>query len=829
MAKIRKSSGQNGRSRNDGKKNEQGRFGTFGGVFVPNILTILGVIMYLRLGWVVGNAGLYRALLILGIANLITLVTSFSMSAIATNMKVKGGGAYYMISRSLGAEAGGSVGFPLYLAQALGISLYIVGFAESVNHLFPGINTLLITLSTMSLLTLLALISSGLVIKIQYIILSVILLSLVSFFLGRSPEFSEIHLQANFTGEYDFWGVFAVFFPAVTGILSGVSLSGDLKDPARSIPRGTLFSVLAGAVIYVGLAVWLSVVSSPDELTGNNEVMITLARYAPLVYAGIWGATLSSALANILAAPRTLQALAGDGLFLRIFHRGRGKENEPVIATVFTFVLVCGVLTVGDLNSIAPVLTVFFLITYGSINLISFAEGLIRRPGYRPSFRVHWSVSLAGAAACVWVMFIINPLACVAGFAFVGVIYLILTRIRIQKNWGDVRRGLWSALIQFSVYSLEKLRDHPATWRPQVLLIGKDVSSSSRLVQIAFGLTRQSGFMTCIDLFRRGETATGKMEEATMRFRALEEQHSSRSFHKNILVDDYPSGQLVAPQVHGIGEFRHNTILMDWKETLGGIKEKKPGTGEDPFSLIRFYSEMKNSLLLLNAREVENFSGYRKVDLWWDPAQRNGSFMFLLSYLLASGRLFREPQLTIKTVVLREKQKVTRDLLEELVQKSRIKADIKVIHPEYLEEVLLSAEYEKEQSKKDRQNRLISRLQKFSGLRRLWRSLPGPSEESRKEAQVASIQEKSNEDPGEDEVLKEKLSEQLQEKDRFIIDRNIRELIHHHSGKADLVMLGFNIPEAGQEKKYIEKMEALLEDLPDALLVNCPYDIKLFD
>lgn len=814
--------------RNDQAGSTQGRFGTFGGVFVPNILTILGVIMYLRLGWVVGNAGLFRTLLILGIANLITLVTSFSMSAIATNMKVRGGGAYYMISRSLGAEAGGSIGFPLYLAQALGISLYIVGFAESVNHLFPGINTLLITLLTITLLTILALISSRLVIKIQYIILSIIALSLVSFFLGKAPSFSDINLQANYTGEYNFWGVFAVFFPAVTGILSGVSLSGDLKDPAKSIPKGTLLSVLAGAVIYVGLAIWLSLVSSPDELTGNNEVMITLSRYAPLVYAGIWGATLSSALANILAAPRTLQAMAEDGLFLRIFQRGRGEENEPVFATIFTFVLVCGVLSVGDLNSIAPVLTVFFLITYGSINFISFVEGLLRRPGYRPSFHVHWSVSLAGAAACIWVMFIINPLACIAGFAFVVVIYLILTRIRIQKNWGDVRRGLWSAIIQFSVYNLERLRDHPATWRPQVLLIGKDVSSRSRLVQIAFGLTRQSGFMTCIDLFLRDETVDEKMQETTSRFRGLQEVHGSRTFYKNILVDDYPSGQLVAPQVHGIGEFRHNTILMDWKETLGGMKEKKLGTRENAFDLIRHYSEMHNSLLLLNAKEIEDFTGYRKVDIWWDPAQRNGSFMFLLSYLLTTSRLFKDADLTIKTVVLREKKKVTRDLLKEMVEKSRIKADIQVIHPEYIEELLLGKEYEKEQSKIEKQSRRRTMIRSLAGFRKLWDFLPDTSAESRQEPEDASLP-RDHEEPGEDEVLREKLSEQVQEKDRFIIDRNIRELIIRNSRKADLVMLGFNLPETGQDKKYIGKMGALLEDLPDTLLVNCPFDIKLFD
>ena len=95
------------------------KFGTFAGVFVPNVLTILGVIMFLRTGWVVGQAGLTGALIILGIANLITFLTTLSLSAIATNTKVGGGGAYYLISRSLGLEIGGSIGVPLFLAQAI--------------------------------------------------------------------------------------------------------------------------------------------------------------------------------------------------------------------------------------------------------------------------------------------------------------------------------------------------------------------------------------------------------------------------------------------------------------------------------------------------------------------------------------------------------------------------------------------------------------------------------------------------------------------------------------------------------------------------------------
>ncbi len=257
------------------------------------------------------------------------------------------------------------------------------------------------------------------VIKTQYIIFGIIILLLLSFFTGESLSFKNIHLSPQYSGTYDFWSVFAVFFPAVTGILSGVSLSGYLKDPSKSIPAGTIFSVIAGAVIYLLIAIWFSMVASPDELISNNTIMIAISRWGPLVYAGIWGATLSSALANILAAPRTLQALAADGIIFRIFRKGKGKTNEPIIATVFTCMLVAGVLFVGELNTIAPVLTMFFLITYGSINLISFIERLINRPGFRPTFRIHWSFSLLGAAGCIWVMFVINPVACVTGFAVV--------------------------------------------------------------------------------------------------------------------------------------------------------------------------------------------------------------------------------------------------------------------------------------------------------------------------------------------------------------------------------------------------------------------------
>ena len=129
------------RRKRDTAPSENGakRFGAFGGVFTPSILTILGVVMYLRLGWVVGNAGLAGALLIVLLAHLISVVTGLSVSSIATNRTVGPGGAYFMISRSLGGPAGAAIGIPLFFAQALSIAFYVVGFVESLSMLFDDL------------------------------------------------------------------------------------------------------------------------------------------------------------------------------------------------------------------------------------------------------------------------------------------------------------------------------------------------------------------------------------------------------------------------------------------------------------------------------------------------------------------------------------------------------------------------------------------------------------------------------------------------------------------------------------------------------------------
>jgi len=314
------------------------KFGAFAGVFTPSILTILGVIMYMRLGWVVGESGLIAAITIILVAHIISVTTGLSISSIATDKRIKTGGIYYILSRSLGLPMGGAIGIAIFVGTALSISLYIVGFCEN----FLGINTIsdflgmgttisdyqIVGTIVIIILIILAFISTSLVIKTQFFILGAIALSLISIFVGFfintsiHPEAILIESSSSFSPEF----VFAIFFPAVTGFTAGVAMSGDLKNPKKSIPGGTLAAILVGLIVYITLAVFLALYVNRDLLIGDNNFLMKIAWFSPLVIAGIWGATLSSALGGILGGPRILQAISSDRIMPRIFGIGYGKK-----------------------------------------------------------------------------------------------------------------------------------------------------------------------------------------------------------------------------------------------------------------------------------------------------------------------------------------------------------------------------------------------------------------------------------------------------------------------------------------------------------------------
>jgi amino acid transporter len=365
-----------------GSNGARTRFGTFGGVFTPCVLMILGVILFLRLGQVVGQAGLLDCLAIILFAHLISLLTALSLASLATNTRVRGGGAYYLISRSLGVEYGGAIGPVFYLALATSVALYVIGFTEAINWLQPDVALPFRPIASVVLLLVFVCVYVGAdwTIKLQYLILGVIALALVSFAAGAWPALSIDTLKSNLEPDYaadgSIFTAYALFFPAVTGIMAGANLSGDLEAPGTSIPRGTLTAIGVTGAIYVIVAVVLAAAADRTALHGNAFILGSMAWSPVLVGAGVLAATLSSALSSMMGAPRVLQALARDGVLrpLAPFARSNGRNREPRRAIAVTFVIAEAGVLLGDLDTIAPLITMFFLITYGAINLSCFYE-----------------------------------------------------------------------------------------------------------------------------------------------------------------------------------------------------------------------------------------------------------------------------------------------------------------------------------------------------------------------------------------------------------------------------------------------------------------------
>ncbi len=475
------------------------RFGAFEGVFTPTILCILGVIMFLRLGWVVGQAGLRNALIIVVAANLISLFTGLSLSSMVTNIRIGAGGAYSLVTKSLGFEMGGAVGLPLFLAQSISVAFYVTGFAEGWTWIFPDHPIRLVSVAAWVFLFVVAFISARLAFRLQYFLMLVIALSLFSVFLGPARE---VAVPASGLGGVPFWVVFAIFFPAVTGIDAGFSMSGELKDPRRAIPLGTLGAILLGFVIYVALTFWYASAASPAELVADRTIAVTLARWGPLVLAGIIGATLSSALGLMVAAPRVLFALASNRMvpFSGLFSRTARKE--PVPAVVLSSVIALAAIALGTLDAIAELLTMFFLLTYLMINFAVLVEQGIGIPSFRPSFRIPLICPALGTVMCASALVIINPLFSLAAALVVSGLYLFLLTRNIQGGWPDVRRGFFIFIAEKALRTASRLPYHPKIWKPNLLVPVSRDSGWRDLLPFISDLVAPAGRVTLLHLGR---------------------------------------------------------------------------------------------------------------------------------------------------------------------------------------------------------------------------------------------------------------------------------------------------------------------------------------
>lgn len=570
----------------DPKRGSDAKLGTFAGVFTPSVLTILGLVLFLRLGYVVGSGGLGRTLLIILIANSISVLTSISLAAIATNLKVKGGGDYYVISRTLGVGYGAALGIVLFFAQAVSIAFYCLGFGEAAAALFAAPSAWLpqgIAAATLALLLLPAWLGSDWATRFQYAIMVALLLGVGSFFVGGAALFDADRVRSGWTASSSlpFWALFAVFFPAVTGFTQGVSMSGDLRDPARSLPRGTFLAVGISAVIYFAAAVVFAGALPGDELATDTSSMRRVATVPWLVDVGAMAATLSSALASFLGAPRILQSLASDRVFpfLDAFAKGHGPSSNPRRGVVLAGGIAGITIAFGKLDLIAPVVSMFFLISYGLLNYATYVEAKANSPSFRPRFKYFdRRVSLVGSAACAGCMVALNPAAGVVALLILFVIYYYVKHRSEVERWADSSRSAHLHRVRGSLLAISQEPDHARDWRPVMLVFSDDSERRQRILRLACWLEGNSGFTTVVRLLV-GSGARGRKDrqEAEEQLRAdIAELPGSKAFPLAILAPSVRTAIGVLVQSAGLGPVRTNTVLLNWFDRGDALPEDGP-------------------------------------------------------------------------------------------------------------------------------------------------------------------------------------------------------------------------------------------------------------
>ena len=599
------------------------KLGTFGGVFTPDVLTILGVIMYLRLGWVVGNAGFLGAVAIIVLAKIITACTALSMSSITTNIKIGAGGAYSIISKSLGLEAGGSIGIPFYISQTLSAALYIVGFTEGWLRIFPSHNPFLVGTVTWLLLITIASISARFAIRIQYVIMAIIGLSLLSFFLTPNPSLPGLPVIGKFQ-DGGFWYVFAIFFPAATGIMAGANLSGDLKNPRKAIPLGTLSAIGVTMAIYIALAYVAARYIPTQELRTNDMVMVDHARWGFLVLLGILAATFSSALGSILGAPRILQALAENKTVpLSGILAQKTKGNEPLNALIFTAVIIEISLLLGDLNALAALITMFFLITYGMINLVVFIQQKMRIISFRPTFKIPGFVPFLGALGSLWVMFLINPVFSVIAFAIIVALYVWLGRRGLKSESGDIRGGMFLILAERAARIAANFPRHQVSWKPDLLIPIDNPKVWSGSLLFIKNIIYPSGSIYAFTVTQGNVEKTEK--DLNGLFLPFKSQHLL--VNATVIEDsEFLHGALVVIQTLKAFSMRPNTLFL----TLGQKTEQDAMITR----LAGYASQHGLGLLILRQHPRVAFGMQKDINLWLRDKSPNWHLAILIGLQL---------------------------------------------------------------------------------------------------------------------------------------------------------------------------------------------------
>jgi amino acid transporter len=691
---MNEKTGQSSGSNSVGPESK-GTLGTFAGVFTPSVLTILGIILFLRLGYVVGNAGLGPALLILLLANGISVLTSVSLSAIATNLKIKGGGDYYVISRTLGHEFGGALGIVLFLAQSVSIAFYCLGFGEAVADLVSTDLTILpqiIAALAVSFLFIFAWLGADWATKFQYVVMAVLFSAIISFFVGGLLRWDTDLLVRNWTYPrtgLSFWVLFAIFFPAVTGFTQGVSMSGDLKDPGRSLPLGTFAAVGISIIVYFLSSLIFAAALPGDVLMSDYTAMNRVAYFGLLVTAGVIAATLSSAMASFLGAPRILQSLAGDRIFpfLNFFAKGSGPTSNPRRGVLLAAGIAYATVAYGQLNLIAPVVSMFFLISYGLLNYATYYEVRSQSPSFRPRFRYFnkW-LSLAGALACLGAMLAVDLTAGIVAVAVLFAIFQYLRRTAGPSRWADSRRSYHLQLTREHLLAAAVESEHPRYWRPQILAFSDDPQRRAQLLRFSSWIEGGSGLTTAVQILEgEGVIMRKEKEEAEAQLRHDIQKSGTQTFPLVVVAQRLQIGIETVVQAYGVGSLKANTILLNW---LGQSPARILGLQSKDFGKnLRSARLYGCNIVILDAKEdkwetLEQADGkQRHIDVWWwdDATSR---LMLLLAYLATRHEKWTDAKIRLLAAGTKREADRTIESLKEMLEDVRIEAA-----PEIVEDV----------------------------------------------------------------------------------------------------------------------------------------------
>ncbi len=688
----------------DNDDNQSGsiqKLSTFAGVFTPSILTILGIILFLRLGYVTGSGGVRTTLLIVGLANVITILTSQSLAAIATNIKVKGGGDYYLISRTLGVEFGGAIGLVLFLAQSVSVGFYCIGFAEAVTALI-GPETIfssqVIALFAVFAIFILAWLGADWATRFQYLVMALLTAALFSFFFGGIPQWHADLFIANWSqpeSAAPFWIIFAIFFPAVTGFTQGVSMSGDLKNPSKSLPFGTFMAVGVSMLVYFGVVLVFGGVVPNDILAKDFQAIKLVSRYDFLIDAGVIAATLSSAMASFLGGPRILQSLSSDRIFpaLNLFSKGAGPNNNPRRAVLLTGTIAVLIILAGQLNLVARIVSMFFLISYGLLNYATWYEAHTESPSFRPRFKwFNKYLSLLGCVVCLGIILAIDLEYGIAAMAILFAIHQFIKKKDIPARWADSSRSHSLQVIRKELLKTYGEPQHDRDWRPHILAFTKDLERRRLLLHFGDWIGGSTGLVSAISI-----AAGGGREEKRQKDRMLDELHafleesSLKIFPLVVSGPDIPTTLKTLLQSYGIGPLKGNTLLCNWYgETMTnfpGLDTMKFGNNlrlayRSGYNLVVFHGDPLRTEQFFDENKQE-----RSIDVWWDNDAAS-RLMLLFAYLMTRRDLWQDASIRLLSIAEDTSLEESIEELEQQLDDARIGATV-VIVPDSLPETII--------------------------------------------------------------------------------------------------------------------------------------------